>query len=491
MYNVLEQLNFGHSFINWVKTLYDDPTCCIKNNGYFSRNIAVFRGIRQGCPVSALLFILAVEIMSLKIRQEGSISGLSIPNSDLRPKVLQYADDGILCLNNEQEMRKAIDIVHPFGSLTGLQLNISKCEGLWLGNMKHRQINCNLFGIKWPLEPIRCLGIYIGYDYIAKKTLNWDDKIENIRKLLVSWKKRELTLFGKIVIIKQLAVPKILFSATLLAVPKGIIVELNAMFYEFIWGKIDKVKRNVLINDYENGGLKMVDIESLFSSVKASWIIRLVNAKADDIWTMVARFYLKQNDNDLLYRLNCTDTLSLSLLRDIPMFYKEVYESYMKAKCITYDVFCNTILDQPLWGNNFVYKSVGKKKETLYFKHWIDCGIIRIGNLRFINGIMDTEFIYGKVRKKHDIFSEISIIRNALRPFKHLILNHEAEADTSIPLFQNPRITKEMFSDEKSNFFYKCIIDKKISTPTEKEAYWQNVTLCNDIDFKKVYNSKF
>ena len=56
MYKVLDKFNFGPSFINWVKLLYNKPVISIENNGWLSDDIALQRGVRQGCPISALLF---------------------------------------------------------------------------------------------------------------------------------------------------------------------------------------------------------------------------------------------------------------------------------------------------------------------------------------------------------------------------------------------------------------------------------------------------
>ena len=70
--------------------------------------------------------------------------------------------------------------------MSGLELNLSKCEGLWLGRDKNKQTNYRLFGIKWP-EQIRCLGIYIGHSEEKNIQKNWFDKIakveRNFRKL--------------------------------------------------------------------------------------------------------------------------------------------------------------------------------------------------------------------------------------------------------------------------------------------------------------------
>ena len=68
MFKCLKKFNFGDGCLNWIKMLYTDPNVVIKNNGYLSREIKLSTGLLQGCPISALIFILCVEIMAIKIR---------------------------------------------------------------------------------------------------------------------------------------------------------------------------------------------------------------------------------------------------------------------------------------------------------------------------------------------------------------------------------------------------------------------------------------
>ena len=82
-----------------------------------SEVVDISRGIRQGCPVSALLFILAVETLGIKIRASSSLNGLTIGNENQRVKISQYADDGILYLNNKNEMCTALNILSEFGKV--------------------------------------------------------------------------------------------------------------------------------------------------------------------------------------------------------------------------------------------------------------------------------------------------------------------------------------------------------------------------------------
>ena len=71
----LRFFNFGPSFIKWIETIYYQPVACVKNNGHFSDTFGISRGIRQGCPVSALLFIVCAEILGTRIRSCNTLGG--------------------------------------------------------------------------------------------------------------------------------------------------------------------------------------------------------------------------------------------------------------------------------------------------------------------------------------------------------------------------------------------------------------------------------
>ena len=58
IYRDLKKFNIGNDYIKWIKTLYYKPKITIKNNGWLTDYIELQRSERQGCSVSALLFIL-------------------------------------------------------------------------------------------------------------------------------------------------------------------------------------------------------------------------------------------------------------------------------------------------------------------------------------------------------------------------------------------------------------------------------------------------
>ena len=240
MFESLRKFNFGDSFIRWIKTLYSSPKTCIKNNGYLSEPFDLRRGIRQGCQISALIFIIAIEILGIRVRNSRSITGLNFGNNAKSVKIAQYADDCMLFLNNKDELCSAIGILRKFGYISGLILNLKKCECLTIGTYNRNELSS--FGIKWPTS-IKYLGINMGNDKKSNCIKNWDGKLDEIEKLLQTWEKRELTLFGKVLVVKCLAVSKVVLCASTLPVPKQFIDQLNKIISNFLWGMPFKVSR--------------------------------------------------------------------------------------------------------------------------------------------------------------------------------------------------------------------------------------------------------
>ena len=161
MFNTLKHFGFNNSFIRWVETLYSNIQTCVMNNGWISEVFQNSRGIRQGCPLSALLFVISVEIMALRLRGNVDIKGIQIKldGNTHSIKISQLADDTTLFFGSKAEISVALNVIEIFGTFSGLVLNRSKTEGIWVGKLK----NCKdkLEGIKWTECPVKVLGMYL------------------------------------------------------------------------------------------------------------------------------------------------------------------------------------------------------------------------------------------------------------------------------------------------------------------------------------------
>ena len=118
---------------------------------------------------------------------------------------------------------------------------------------------------------IKILGVYFGGDANKREELNFWKTLESIKKSINLWKWRGLSLIGRIQIVKTFAISKLMFRASAISISKDLVKEAESIFYHFIWnvfyhfiwnGK-DKVKRNAVISEVENGGLNMLDTESM------------------------------------------------------------------------------------------------------------------------------------------------------------------------------------------------------------------------------------
>ena len=278
------------------------------------------------------------------------------------------------------------------------------------------------FGIKWPTS-IKYLGINMGYDKKSNCIKNWDGKSDEIGKLLQTWEKRELHLFGKVLVVKCLAVSKIVLCASLQPVPKQFIHKLNKIIYKFLWGKRHKISRKKVIKNLEDGGLNMVDLQSLFDSFKAFWLKRLITSgKETENWTQIPLFYInKYLSFNILLNCKIDKTCSHDNVKKLSPFWQDVLEYSSKLNYDTENYFTSTVLSQQIWLNKLISERKINKKDVLLYRNWIPSGILFVKDLPFKNGILDCESMYNIVKDKQNLFIEIQLVYEALRPYKHYI----------------------------------------------------------------------
>ena len=126
---------FWGFFLKWVKVMYSNTRCKIVNNGYISESFKLSRGVKQGCPQSAYLFIIAIEMLAVKIRSNNNIKGLEIRG--LKTKASLYADDSCFLLKPQLEsLHGLIEDLDTFAILSGLKPNYDKI--LRIGSLKKK-----------------------------------------------------------------------------------------------------------------------------------------------------------------------------------------------------------------------------------------------------------------------------------------------------------------------------------------------------------------
>ena len=367
MMNTLDIFNFGTSIKRWISTFYTNIESAAINNGFTTNWFKPSRGVRQGCPLSPYLFVLSVEILSNKIRQDPSIKGIKIFGNEI--KVSQFADDINLFCADLTSVENALRTVGDFGVLAGLNLNIKKSKGIWLGKWEKNKLNP--LQLKWLRTPVRILGIHVSYDEKGNIEWNFNLKLRKLQTKLDMWRVRDLTLFGRVMILKSLGLSQLIYSSSILNIPEGFANLVKTKLFKFLWkNKRDKIKRSGLYQDLEKGGLRMIDIEIMFKALKLAWIPRLLSPGRQN-WRTVPDYCLdKLGGLNFLLRCNYNP----KHLNTLPSFYQSILMYFNELRNLyVFDQAQDLIL--------FNNKEKLIEGKPLFLRDWFNKGILSIQDL--------------------------------------------------------------------------------------------------------------
>ena len=128
-------------------------------NGEQSDLIAVRSGIRQGCPLAPLLFLLVVELLGLAIHQDPRLRGLPVPgDTGVRHLFSAFVDDSTLFLERADQLESALRLVHRFGERSGLHAQPTNNLLIFL-NTAVRLVQYRGILVLPPAETTRVLGL--------------------------------------------------------------------------------------------------------------------------------------------------------------------------------------------------------------------------------------------------------------------------------------------------------------------------------------------
>ena len=383
MKHTLKRFGFGDKFRRWVDILYNsqcDTSChaCVQINGKLSRPYKIERGLRQGCPLSCLLFLVCFEPLLEKIRCDNNVKGLTINGVSI--KVSSYADDLTIIMDgSEKSLLRCMNIFDDFELASGLKLNKHKSQALWLGRNGHlREPICPNFKIQWPSTPINYLGVKITNDpSIDISQVNYDEKLDKMKSKLVPWTGRGLTPYGRVHLLKTELMSQLVYIMTVLPAPhKTFMKQVEKLMFEFIWGgKKDRIKRMTLKSKYKDGGLKVPDIALQAQSLKISWIKRYLDENNCAKWKGLMKNVLSLNNEISLFHCNSNAEITKKIVKNA--FWEEVCAAWENIKQT------NTVQAEPqqdcvLWANKHlnIERNIAVDRKKLMEK-----GIVRFSDI--------------------------------------------------------------------------------------------------------------
>ena len=110
------------TYLNIIKAMYDNPTGNIILNGEKLKVFPLRSGLRQGCPLSPLLFNIVLEVLAMAIREEKELTRIQIGKEEV--KLSLFADNMIVYIENPKDAtRKLLELISEFGKVAGYKIN--------------------------------------------------------------------------------------------------------------------------------------------------------------------------------------------------------------------------------------------------------------------------------------------------------------------------------------------------------------------------------
>ena len=256
LFLVLQKFGFGPKFISWIRLLYSAPLASVKTNSDISPTFPLTRGTRQGCPLSPLLFALAIEPLSISLKSSTLFSGIN--RGGIEHKVALYADDLLLFLQDPLNCAESlVGHLNDFGAFSGYKLNIAKSVCFPV-NLPAKSISPGVLPFHFSPNNFKYLGIIVSHSLSSLHKDNYTTLLEKIKLDLQRWNKLPLSLVGRIETIKMNILPRLLFlfQTLPLFLPKSFFNSLDKILSSFMWAnKTPRITKVTLQRQKEDGGL--------------------------------------------------------------------------------------------------------------------------------------------------------------------------------------------------------------------------------------------
>ena len=167
------------------------------------------------------------------------------------------------------------------------------------------------------------LGVYFSCDDELATKRNFFEKLPKLKKQLNLWSSRDISIYGRVNIVKTLAISKLTFICSLLETPKGFTDEVNNIISDYIWKyKNPKLQKTTIIKNKKEGGLNMLDFTLLDKVLKIVWVKRLC-ANDQRPWKFIPLSLLSNVGGSFLFQCNF-NIQYVPLNENLPNFYRDI-----------------------------------------------------------------------------------------------------------------------------------------------------------------------
>lgn len=294
---VMEKLGFPSQWISWVQNMVLQGSSQIIINGLVGKKIQLRRGVRQGDPLSPLLFIMAVDFLPRWMENLTNIGAMRLPYRNLQPCLL-YADDALFFIKPEDQQAQILKLVlQTFGLISGLTVNLQKSEIVATGvqDQRIREIS-TILACNQGTFPFKYLGLPLSDSKLHKH--DFIPIIDKMNARLSGWASKFLTMAGRVVLINSVLTALPVYFMSVCKIPVWALNEMDTIRRNFLWNgsqsnqnKIHLANWNSICMPKKLGGLGIIELRKFNLMLLAKWRWQWQNS-TERMWkTLIHQLY--------------------------------------------------------------------------------------------------------------------------------------------------------------------------------------------------------
>ncbi|XP_078150204.1 uncharacterized protein LOC144545511 [Carex rostrata] len=279
---VLKNLGFPDTWLGWIHRAILRGTSQILINGLLGKKIQLKRGVRQGDPLSPLLFILAMDFIARYFTKLVQTGGIKLLFPHMKPCLL-YADDTIFFVKPEPRQLQALKVaLYIFENISGLAVNLSKSELLLIKTIQPRANElATLMGCKLGTFPFTYLGLPLFPTKLPKST--YLPLLTRFSTRLTGWAARYLSIAGRLVLLNSVLSSLPVYFMSVLLLPEWVLKEIDKIRRRFLWHGVSTENRKINLASWtlvcmpkKAGGMGVIDLKSFNHTLLLKWLWRWV-----------------------------------------------------------------------------------------------------------------------------------------------------------------------------------------------------------------------
>lgn len=250
LFSLLQHLRLGDVLLRGIALCYTQMATQLVVNRELVESIPLRSSVRQGCPLSPLLFSLYLEPLCLRVLHNVHVRGFRLHLSEV--KVLAYADDLAFFCEDKLSVNAILKDVTFFTVVVGARVNLEKSKGVWFGSWGTTPTSYS--GFAWSLHP----GVYLGVPFMHMNRVGryWSERLGGIRKSVPLWRSRQLSVFSRAQVCNVFLVTKLVYVLQVMCCPRRYVQALHRIFAVFIWNSpYEPTRRSNLFRPVRDGGL--------------------------------------------------------------------------------------------------------------------------------------------------------------------------------------------------------------------------------------------